>query len=101
MPSGLFYLNSLDRSIPYIKGAWFLSLSCFVKNSELNANSVDPDQTPRSAASDLGLHRLPMSFLWGARLKWVKSISANQESCWAVGPITDRCIDLSRILSKI
>ena len=25
------------------------------------ANSVDPDQTPRSAASDLGLHGLPMS----------------------------------------
>ena len=28
-----------------------------------NANSVDPDQTPRSAASDLGLHCLPMSLL--------------------------------------
>ena len=26
-----------------------------------NANSVDPDQTPRSAASDLGLHRLSIS----------------------------------------
>ena len=25
------------------------------------ANSEDPDQTPRSAASDLGLHCLPMS----------------------------------------
>ena len=32
-----------------------------------NANSVDPDQTPRSAASDLGLHCLPMD----ARHKWV------------------------------
>ena len=30
-------------------------LSCFVEISELNANSVDPDQTPRSAASDLDL----------------------------------------------
>ena len=29
-----------------------------------NANSVDPDQTPRSTASDLGLHCLPMSLLW-------------------------------------
>ena len=38
----------------------------------LNANSVDPDQTPRSVASDLGLHCLPMSLLWNARLKWVK-----------------------------
>ena len=38
----------------------------------LNANSVDLDQTPRSAASDLGLHCLSMSLLWDARL-WVKS----------------------------
>ena len=29
------------------------------------------DQTPRSAASDLGLHCLPISHLWDARLKWV------------------------------
>ena len=33
--------------------------------SELNANSVDPDQTPRLAASDLGLHCLPMSVFYG------------------------------------
>ena len=33
----------------------------------LNANSVDSDQTPRSAASDLGLRFLPMSLLWDAR----------------------------------
>ena len=38
----------------------------------LNANSEDPDQTPRYAASDLGIHCLPMSLLWDARLKWVK-----------------------------
>ena len=37
--------------------------------SELNANSVDSDQTPRSAASDLSLHCLPLSLLWDARLK--------------------------------
>ena len=35
------------------------------------ANSVDPDQ-PRSAASGLGLHCLPMSHLWDAKHKWVK-----------------------------
>ena len=40
--------------------------------TKCNANSVDPDQTPRSAASDLGLHCLPMSLLWDARLKCVK-----------------------------
>ena len=27
----------------------------------IQANSADPDQTPHSAASDLGLHCLPMS----------------------------------------
>ena len=31
----------------------------------------DPDQTPRSAASDLGLHCLPVSQKWDARLIWV------------------------------
>ena len=40
----------------------------------VNANSVDPDQTPRSAASDLGLHCLPMSHLWDARYKWVNQV---------------------------
>ena len=50
----------------------FLLLSCFVEISELNANSVDPDQAPHSAASDLGLHGLPVSLLWDARLIWVQ-----------------------------
>ena len=31
------------------------------KMAERFANSGDPDQTPRSAASDLGLHCLPVS----------------------------------------
>ena len=39
--------------------------------SILLANSEYPDQTPRSAASDLGLHCLPMSRKWDARLIWV------------------------------
>ena len=41
--------------------------------SELIANSVDPDQTPQNAASDLGLHCLPMSLLWDTRHKRVKT----------------------------
>ena len=44
----------------------------FIDISVSNANSVDPDQTPRFAASDLGLHCLPMSLLWDARHKWIK-----------------------------
>ena len=39
----------------------------------INANSVDPDQIPRSASSDFGLHCLPKSHLWDARHKWVKT----------------------------
>ena len=62
MPSGLFYLSSLDRFISYIRVSGLLSLlPCFVGISERNANSVDPDQTPRSAASDLCLHCLPIN----------------------------------------
>ena len=40
----------------------------------VNANRVDPDQTPRSMASVLGLNWLPMSYLWDARDKWVYNV---------------------------
>ena len=43
------------------------------KMVELFANIGDPDQTPRSAASDLGLHCLPVTFLGVSRLRWVKA----------------------------
>ena len=45
---------------------------CFVEIPVYNAYSVDPDQTPRSVASDLGLQCLLMSFLWDVRHKWAK-----------------------------
>ena len=63
MLSGHFYPNSLDRSF-LIEGmsGWFLLLLCFIEISVFNANSVDPDQTPRFAASDLGLRCLQCSF---------------------------------------
>ena len=73
MPNGPFYNISLDRSISSLRGAWFvLVLLLITEIPVLNANSADPDQTPRSAASDLGLHCLQRSHLWDARLKWVK-----------------------------
>ena len=52
----------------------FLLVPWFTETPVLNANSVDPGQTPRSVASDLGLLCLPMSLKWDARLKWVKAI---------------------------
>ena len=36
------------------------------------ANTVDPNQMPHYVASDLGLHRLPMTFLGVSRLEWVR-----------------------------
>ena len=74
IPRGLFYHNFLDRSISYIRGVRlvFFIIQFFVEISELNANSVDRDQTPCSVASDLGLHCLPMSSLRDCRLKLVK-----------------------------
>ena len=45
--------------------------------AKLFANSGDPDQMPHFAASDLGLHCLPISLLWVSGLKWVKLFSAS------------------------
>ena len=43
-------------------GFWrIFSLLLYFAQKFLEANSVDPDQTPRFAASELGLHRLHMS----------------------------------------
>ena len=39
---------------------------------ELFVNSIDPDQMPCSAASDLGLHCLPVTHLGISSLQWVK-----------------------------
>ena len=75
--SGLFYHNSLDRSISksrvpvffiiiiitmfFFFFFFFFFFMFLLEITVVNANNVDPDQTPRSAASDLGLHCLPMS----------------------------------------
>ena len=40
--------------------------------AKLFANSGDPDQMPQNAASDLGLHCLPISPLGVSRLNGVK-----------------------------
>ena len=50
----------MDKSIFQLRGVWFLSfLFNFMTTYILcNGNSVGPDQTPRYAASDLGLHCL-------------------------------------------
>ena len=44
----------------------FLVFSFITEIPVLNANIRDPDQTPRFVVSDLGLHCLPVSFIWDA-----------------------------------
>ena len=43
--------------------AYFSSQPCFKDIPVFNANSVDPNQAPRSAASYLDLHFLPVPFM--------------------------------------
>ena len=66
------YLNHLDpmdvlhpyqlyQSISVLRVVeWYYFLFLKLKENINLANSEDPDQTPRSVASDLGLHCLPM-----------------------------------------
>ena len=76
-------LNRLSNTI-YSKSP--ISILCtpgyemyiFLEKSEPLANSGDPDQTPRSAASDLGLHCLPITILRVSRLQWVNLMKAFQ-----------------------
>ena len=75
IPSGIFYLSLWTG--PFLtKGVCFafLVLSCFTEISVFNANSVDPNQMPCCAASDLDLHCLPMSPLWDIRHKRVNFV---------------------------
>ena len=44
----------------------------------MQANIGNPDQMPHSAASDLGLHCLPMSLKKDARRRWVKTGSVRK-----------------------
>ena len=50
----------------------FFYYCVFTEIPVLNANSVGPNQKPRSAASDLGLHCSQMPLLWDTRHKRVK-----------------------------
>ena len=64
--------------------------------AKLFANSGDPDQTPCSAASDLGLHCLPITLSWVSRARGYKTFfmlnSAEHEICPAnISQITDNC----------
>ena len=51
------------------------------KMVKLFANIADPDQMPHSAASDLGLHCLPLTLLGIFRLQWANNFVSYHNSC--------------------
>ena len=60
MDSSAFNLGTVPFPVNGVPGK-FLLTPWFTEIPVLNANSIDPDQAPRSVASDLGLYCLPMS----------------------------------------
>ena len=65
LPSGLFHPYQLVEPISNFRGVWCtFSFLFYLEYIFLLAYSEDPDQTLRSAASDLGLHCLSMSLKW-------------------------------------
>ena len=70
--TGPFHIKEMSGCFSFLI-FMFQKFLCFVEISELNANSVDSDQTPHSAASDLGLHCLLMSLLWTLDLNGLKA----------------------------
>ena len=75
MQNGILHPNQMDQSISILRDVgWSFSFVFKSKWNSFYINSGDPDQTPRSAASDLGLHRLHMSNKKDARLIWVNKI---------------------------
>ena len=63
----------------------------------LYANSGDPDQTPRYAASDLDLHYLPMSHENDARIIWAKTDRTWMDPESSVRPLTEFLIINERV----
>ena len=69
MHSELFYIKSLDRSISNRRGVpvkrclIIFTIPPLIEIPVHHANSVDPDETPRSGASDLVLQCLQMLHL--------------------------------------
>ena len=62
----------MDQNIFVIRDPWWYFSLCANLNRTFCKETVDPDQTPRSAASDLGLYCLHISHKKGARFMRVK-----------------------------
>ena len=69
-----FRLNKLPHTIIGRVKRTVLRFRCsWEKMAKVFANSGDPDQTPRFAASDLGLHCLTFTLLGVSRERWVNT----------------------------
>ena len=69
MPSGYFYNNSKDPAVHFqYKGrqvSFFFIIILYIGIPVFNANSADPDQTPRFAPLFANV------LFWGTMHKWV------------------------------
>ena len=74
IPNGISHSYQLEQSISVLRDVrWYFSFLFKFQKKIKQANSGDPDQTPHSVASDLGLHCLPMSHKKDALHIWVKN----------------------------
>ena len=71
LPNELYHCYQLDSSISNVSVVWYYFVILFeLQLNILLVNSKDPDQTPHSVASDLGMHCLSLShnndemFIW-------------------------------------
>ena len=65
----IIYWKSPISILGYVR-LYHLDIS-LEKIAKVIAHSGDPDETPHSAVSDLGLHCLPVTPLMVSRLEWV------------------------------
>ena len=70
-PNGIFQPYQLEQSISVLRDVRWIFYSS-LNRKFMQANSGDPDHTPHSVASYLGLHCLYMSHEKDARHIWVK-----------------------------
>ena len=72
VPNGFYHPYHFDESISILRGIRSnFSIILHVLMRIMSANRLAPDETPRYAASHLGLFCLPMSQKKDARLIWV------------------------------
>ena len=68
-------------------------VNTFIDISIVNANVVDPDQTPHSAVSDLDLHCYPITLFSISRLQWV-NWRGKWDSVWSLSITMNTKINL-------